>query len=516
MEAGNRTIAGAAEAKSSLPIPPGHPASDAAHAADATAETARFKVFISYRHLAPDQAYAQWLQSALETYWVPKPLVREHGLPPRLGRMFRDEEELAASSNLSASIEEALRASDYLIVICSPRAAASDWVNAEVKFFHELGRADRILTLLIEGEPRDAFPAKLQEIRTASKAVGQASLDEPMAPLAADVRPRPGESERSRRRTALLRIVAAILGCRFDDLRQRDQERRQRQRRNWALFASSIAIVLLGLTIVALLAVDRERDQRVLASVASAYRLLALDPLMAVDEAREALTVKKTAEGEQALRTAVEVGLSCRESRRAERAVLGSGVGYLMERWRRGDVFTRLRSDGRYALVASERGKDGPNPPGNVYLINMDNLRTKELQPGDQAKNRRLEFMGFSTSGKEIFVTRQFYLDIYNLEGVRTSSVQLEYHAKPTYLIAGMFGSYVLVGDTVGNVMLADTSSNRRPQLGGRYLDAALFIESSSDGNRAIVVFELGRAMLVVMNDPSKPIKFELVTDDTI
>jgi WD40 repeat protein len=94
--------------------------------------------------------------------------------------------------------------------------------------------------------------------------------------------------------------------------------------------------------------------------------------------------------------------------------------------------------------------------------------------------------------------------------------VQLEYHAKPTHLIAGMFGSYVLVGDTVGNVMLADTSSNRRPQLGGRYLDAALFIESSSDGNRAIVVFESGRAMLVVMNDPSKPIKFELVTDDTI
>jgi hypothetical protein len=89
-----------------------------------------------------------------------------------------------------------------------------------------------------------------------------------------------------------------------------------------------------------------------------------------------------------------------------------------------------------------------------VYLISVDNLRTKELQPGDQAKRRRLEFMGFSLSGKEILVARQFYLDIFDLDGNRTRSVQLEFHAKPTHLIAGMFDSYVLVGDTVGHVML--------------------------------------------------------------
>jgi WD40 repeat protein len=188
-----------------------------------------------------------------------------------------------------------------------------------------------------------------------------------------------------------------------------------------------------------------------------------------------------------------------------------------MERWRRGDVFTRLRTDGRYALVASERGKDGPDPPGNAYLISVDNLRTKELQPGDQAKGRRLEYLGFSSSGNEIFVARQFYLDIYNLAGERTRSVQLEYHAKPTHLIAGMFGSYVLVGDTVGNVMLADTLSGKRPQLkGSRYRDAALFIESNPEGTRAIVVFESGRVELVVIDDPSAPAEYELGAKGTI
>jgi hypothetical protein len=265
-------------------------------------------------------------------------------------------------------------------------------------------------------------------------------------------------------------------------------------------------------------ALEGKRDQQVLASVARSYQLLPIDPLRAVDEAHTALIVKETVQGSQALRTGVQVGLGRRDSKQDERQVFGSGDAYLMGRWRRGEVFSRLRNDGRFALVASERGKDGPDPPGNVYLINIDNLRTTELQAGEQAKGRRLEYMGFSTSGKEIFVARQFYLDIYNLEGTRTNSVQLEFHAKPTHIISGMFGSYVLVGDTVGHLMLADTLSNKRPQLeiSRRHPGAALFIESNTDGKRALVVFESGRAELVILDDVTSPGEFALDMSDTI
>ena len=125
--------------------------------------------------------------------------------------------------------------------------------------------------------------------------------------------------------------------------------------------------------------------------------------------------------------------------------------------------------------------------------------------------------MGFSSSGQEIFLARQFYLDVYDLEGNRLKSVQLEYHAKPTHLIAGMFHSYVLVGDTVGHVMLADTLSDKRPQLkGGRYPDAAVFIETSPDADRAIVVFESGRTAFLVIDDPASPGEYELETKGTI
>jgi hypothetical protein len=121
----------------------------------------RYTAFVSYRHVEPDKYYAKWVATAIETYKIPKGVLRKHNLPRKLGPVFRDEEELSASANLSAAIEEALKASEYLIVVCSPRSAASPWVNAEVEFFRKIGRADKILALLVEGEPRDAFPPSL-------------------------------------------------------------------------------------------------------------------------------------------------------------------------------------------------------------------------------------------------------------------------------------------------------------------------------------------------------------------
>jgi hypothetical protein len=263
-------------------------------------------------------------------------------------------------------------------------------------------------------------------------------------------------------------------------------------------------------------AAEGERDQRVLASVAGTYRVLYLNPLQAIDEANRALEIKRTSEAEEALGAALRVAKYRRENRKEEAQLDSTGAGYLMGRWRAGGVFTKLRRDGRYALVASERGKEGPTPPGNVYLINLETLRTKELSPGKQGQGRRLEFMGFSTSGDEIFVTRQFYLDIYDITGELTRSVQLESNAKPTHLIAGMFGSYVLVGDTQGNLMLADTVSDERPQLRREFKDAPLLFESNERGTRAIVICESGRADLIVLDTPHSPSQHQIAKEGVI
>jgi WD40 repeat protein len=123
--------------------------------------------------------------------------------------------------------------------------------------------------------------------------------------------------------------------------------------------------------------------------------------------------------------------------------------------------------------------------------------------------------MGFSSSGEQIFVVRQFYLDIYGIEGERNQSVDLDYHGEPIDLIAGMFGSYVLVGDAMGHLFLADTVSPERPQLNSGH-GAALFIETNAKGTRAMVVFESGRADLVVFDKLKTPVQRNVANEGVI
>ncbi len=79
----------------------------------------QYKAFISYRHVDLDRKWAKWLINKLETYRVPSRLVKE-GVPQRIGKVFRDDDEIPASSDLSRQIELALEGSKFLIVVCSP------------------------------------------------------------------------------------------------------------------------------------------------------------------------------------------------------------------------------------------------------------------------------------------------------------------------------------------------------------------------------------------------------------
>src|SRR5207247_3210338 len=87
-----------------------------------SAKTAtRYAAFISYRHKPRDRQWALRVMRELETYRTPKAL-RAEAFPDRIGTLFRDEDEIPASSDLSDQIKEALRRSDFLIVVSSPDA----------------------------------------------------------------------------------------------------------------------------------------------------------------------------------------------------------------------------------------------------------------------------------------------------------------------------------------------------------------------------------------------------------
>ena len=120
----------------------------------------RFKAFISYSHA--DGGWASWLQKALEGYRVPRHLVGSKGefgpVPKRLIPVFRDREDLSSAADLSGKVKEALEASETLIVVCSPSARKSEWVNEEIRDFRELGRGDRIHAVIVDGDPTSDDP----------------------------------------------------------------------------------------------------------------------------------------------------------------------------------------------------------------------------------------------------------------------------------------------------------------------------------------------------------------------
>ncbi|MBX7209689.1 MAG: TIR domain-containing protein [Verrucomicrobiaceae bacterium] len=133
--------------------------------------TRRYSAFISYRHADNTQEgrrWAEWLHRALERYVVPPDLIgtpnlRGEPIRDSLYPIFRDEDELPANADLATGIRAALEVSDHLIVLCSPRSAVSPWVRKEVREFKELGRSDRILAIIIAGEPNADDPAKARD-----------------------------------------------------------------------------------------------------------------------------------------------------------------------------------------------------------------------------------------------------------------------------------------------------------------------------------------------------------------
>jgi WD40 repeat protein len=216
----------------------------------------RYDAFISYRHAGRDRSCANWLHRRLENYRTPRALEAK-GVAKRLMRVFRDEEELAASADLSDAIKSELRASRALIVVCSPAAVSSRWINAEVEYFRSLGRGDRILAVLLEGTPETAFPPALRAVHAEQRAVrdDRVASGRDAADGATSRDGEPGAPRFSRglfayreRRLTLLRLLAPLLNCRFDDLRRRDEERALRRKRALQAAAScgAVALAIIG------------------------------------------------------------------------------------------------------------------------------------------------------------------------------------------------------------------------------------------------------------------------------
>ncbi len=160
-----------------------------------------YKAFISYSHADNSQAgrqWADWLHHALETYQVPQALVgqtNQYGqeVPARIYPVFQDEKELSANANLNASLQNALDRAEFLIYLSSPRSAQSVYVQEEIKHFKQTGKGDKIIALILRGEPEYGQQSTEQQcfpdaLRFGVDAEGRLDYGRHEEVLAADVR----------------------------------------------------------------------------------------------------------------------------------------------------------------------------------------------------------------------------------------------------------------------------------------------------------------------------------------
>ena len=207
--------------------------------------------FISYKR--EDEAWAKWLPKKLEHYKLPTEIRKknpnlEFSEHPR--HVFKDTTDLSGGV-LAKAINGGLESSKFLIVICSPRAAKSEWVCKEVQNFIDSGREENIIPFIIEGEPyandteKECFPKALKSLAGERELLG-ININE------------------NGREAAAVKIVARLFGISFDSLWQRfKREEKKRKRNIFAIFILAIIVLLsiIAYVIWANLQITSERDR---------------------------------------------------------------------------------------------------------------------------------------------------------------------------------------------------------------------------------------------------------------
>ncbi|MBO4887245.1 MAG: TIR domain-containing protein [Firmicutes bacterium] len=203
-----------------------------------------YAAFISYRHLPLDREAAIKIQKRIENFVVPKEYRRRTG-GKKLGLCFRDEDELPASASLSGSIKYALDHSQYLIVICTPQLQLSQWCMAEIQYFLQTHDRNHVLAVLADGSPEQSFPDMLRFIRDRN-----GNILANVEPLAANISSSDHTINRKSFKKESLRLCAAILGCPFDALWQREHRARTTRLLMAALAGFAVMAVIVGVVLV--------------------------------------------------------------------------------------------------------------------------------------------------------------------------------------------------------------------------------------------------------------------------
>jgi len=197
----------------------------------------QFKYFAFISYNSRDTEWGRRVQRKLEHYRMPATLCSEHGWArtPIKPVFFAPTD--IQPGGLTEEIQERLRASRNLIVICSPHSAQSEWVGKEIAFFHQLGRTNQIYFFIVEGEPHSGHP----ETECFNPIVETLGLPEI---LGANIHERIYRLPWLNRERAYVQLISKLLGVEFDAIWRRHRRLLVQKIIAWALGILAIVAAL--------------------------------------------------------------------------------------------------------------------------------------------------------------------------------------------------------------------------------------------------------------------------------
>ena len=195
----------------------------------------KYFAFISYS--SKDTEWGRRLQNKLERYKMPSTMCSEHGWNrvPIKPVFFAPTD--IQPGGLSEELQNRLKASRHLIVICSPASAQSEWVGREIEYFHQLGRTQNIHFFIVEGQPHSGNP----ETECFNPVVEKLGLPEI---LGANVHEKNYRLAWLNKERAYVQLISKLLGVEFDVIWQRHKRRLANRIIAWTL---GILLVLAAL-----------------------------------------------------------------------------------------------------------------------------------------------------------------------------------------------------------------------------------------------------------------------------
>jgi len=202
----------------------------------------QFKYFAFISYSSKDTEWGKRLQRKLEHYRMPATLCSEHGWQrtPIKPVFFAPTD--IQPGGLTEELQERLRASRNLIVICSPNSAKSEWVGKEIEFFHKLGRTKQIHFFIVDGQPHSGN----SDTECFNPIVETLGLPEI---LGANIHEKIYRWPWMNKERAYVQLVSKLLGVEFDAIWQRHKRLLIQKLMAWAVGISCVFAVLAGVWI---------------------------------------------------------------------------------------------------------------------------------------------------------------------------------------------------------------------------------------------------------------------------